>query len=95
MAHRPSDYLPRHNETFNSIRDQLERETNALIQERNSIQVLKPSNTNFPSYRNADVSPKSRLGQDASVRRGSVPVDNAKKAEIKHRIKEIIELCRD
>ncbi len=42
----------RQNDTYNSIRDQLERETHALIQERSGIQVHRPSVTQVPYSRN-------------------------------------------
>lgn len=55
--HRPND-------TYNSIRDQLERETSALLQERNSINVHKPSASNINLSQNNlngfTISPRSR-----------------------------------
>jgi hypothetical protein len=89
MAHRTSDPLQRGNDTFHSVREQLERETQALIQERSGLQVQRPSASNFPPYRNIEASPLSR------PQRASLPVDQGRKAEIKSKIREIIDLCRD
>ena len=55
----------RPDETSRSIREQLERETQALLNERNSIQIHKPSTTNIPLTQNrfdgfSNVSPRTR-----------------------------------
>lgn len=85
----------RPNDTYASIREQMDRETQGIIADRNSIQVYRPSNTYVPTIRNIDNTPQSKWQPEYSQKRGGYPLENAKKNEIKNRIKEIIDLCKD
>jgi hypothetical protein len=48
-----------------------------------------------PTNRNIDSSPQSKWQPEFSQKRNSYQVEISKKAEIKNRIKEIIDLCKD
>lgn len=84
MAYR--DAYPRPNDTYNSIREQVDP---------NTLQLHRPSNTYVPTQPRIDTSPQPRWQPDTSQRRsGSFQVEPGKKNEIKNRIKEIIDLCK-
>lgn len=68
MSYRQYESV-RPNETYNSIREQLERETQGLIQERSALNVQRPSANYVPSYRNLE----------QTTGRGSHPVTQHKK----------------
>lgn len=89
MAHRPND-------TSYSIRDQLERETQQLLQERGGFQVYKPSVTQIGGYsqNNLGGSPRSRFEAVADISVRKERRDNRKKGELKNKILEIMELCK-
>lgn len=82
MAYR--DPYARPNDTYNSIREQVDP---------TSLQLHRPSNTYVPTQPRIDNSPLPRWQTDNSQRR-SFQVDASKKSEIKNRIKEIIDLCK-
>jgi hypothetical protein len=67
-----------------SIRNDLDRETRALYQERNAIQVHRPSNTQVPIY--APTYADSTYSYKPSDRKNQYG-EQPRKAEIKHRIK--------
>ena len=57
MAYRHDSY-PAQNNTYNSIRDQAERETQGL--DRTYIEVYRPSNTLVATNRQIEGSPQSK-----------------------------------
>jgi exopolyphosphatase/pppGpp-phosphohydrolase len=82
MAYR--DPYARPNDTYNSIREQIDP---------SSLQLHRPSNTYVATNPRIDASSQQRWQPDASQRR-SYQVESTKKSEIKNRIKEIIDLCK-